>query len=413
MTSRSKWKKIGIPLSSDSRRMILLLLFLTVLIAFIGRLTTSVALEEIGGDLVWSEAEQGYLGGLLMGIFLISYGFSNVFLSPNIDRYGSKAVLTVSMIGCSFSVFLGAFFGNIYWLFLLSRLLLGLTQGVMFPVASKVIGGWYREEKRGRANSIFMIGGPIGVAAAPIIMGPVIHAVSWEASFYLVAAFGFILSIPILLFIDDTPADLEEQEEKELGSKNSIRSLLKKPEVTLIIVGFTATTTVWWGTSLWIPKYLAQVHGVAIAEMAYVAAVPYAGAILGLYTGAWLSDRTGRTDLVIMFSLFMAGVLIAALTFFPIPGLKTAVSLLFLVFLFGQLAPPLFFAKIQNTVSATELGSATGLMNGTANFIGICGPLAVGGVLALTGSYDYGLLTLSAISFAGLAGFYGTLKRSA
>jgi len=407
MSYRSTLKKISIPLSRKYRGIILLLLFLTVLMAFIGRLTTSVALQEIGEGLVWSDAEQGYLGGLLMGIFLVSYGFSNVFLSPNIDKYGSKAVLTASMAGCSFSVFLGAFFGHVYSLFLISRLILGLAQGVMFPVASKIIGGWYTREKRGRANSIFMIGGPIGVAVSPILMGPVINAFSWEASFYLVAALGFLLTIPILLFVDDGPSDLTEKNKNAgVDMKKIFKELLFRKDFRLTVVGFTAVTSVWWGITLWIPTYFEEVHGIMMGDMAYIAAIPYVGAIFGLYIGAWLSDRTGKPNQIIMFSLLTAGILIAVLTFFPLGGLETAIFLLFLVFLFGQLTPPLFFTKIQNMISGEELGSATGLMNGIANFVGILGPLAVGIVIGFTGSYELGLLSLSIIAFIGLVSFY-------
>ncbi|MFO8110027.1 MAG: MFS transporter, partial [Thermoplasmata archaeon] len=189
-------------LSSKYRWVILIILLATVMIAFMGRLSTSVALNAIGEDLVWSQADTGFLGGILMGIFLVSYGFSNIILSQNIDKYGSKIVLFCSMVGCSFAVFLGGYYGHVYSLFLLSRLLLGLTQGVLFPLAAKVIAGWYTVQDRGKANAIFMLGAPIGVALAPIIMGPIIHRFAWNLSFYVVALMGFALAVPIFLFIE-------------------------------------------------------------------------------------------------------------------------------------------------------------------------------------------------------------------
>ncbi|MFO7791920.1 MAG: MFS transporter [Candidatus Saliniplasma sp.] len=404
-------RKLGIRLSYKHRWVILLLLFMTILVAFIGRLTTSVALKEIGDDLVWSTAEEGFLGGVLMGIFLISYGFSNVFFSPNIDKYGTKIVLVSSMVGCSFAVFLGAFFGHIYSLFLISRLLLGLTQGVMFPVAAKVIAGWYKKDMRNRANSIFMIGAPVGVAFAPIIMGPIIHLYSWQLSFYLIAIIGFILAVPILLFIDDSPSDKKERKttNKDIDLKDAFKELLKDTKFKQVIVGFTAVTSVWWGITLWAPTYLEQVHGFQMGESAYIAAIPYAGAILGLLIGSFVSDLKGNPNKIIMFSLFTAGVMIIILTFSPISNPISAIGLLFVVFLFGQLAPPLFFTKLQNSIPKDELGSATGLMNGIANTVGIIGPVGVGSVVALTGSYEFGLLSLTVIAFTGLVGFYKIL----
>ncbi|MGM0405808.1 MAG: MFS transporter [Thermoplasmatota archaeon] len=405
-------RKIGIKLSSKYRGVILLILFFTILIAFIGRLTTSVALKEIGDELVWSSAEKGFLGGVLMGIFLISYGFSNIFLSPNIDKYGTKIVLVSSMVGCSFAVFLGAYFGHIYTLFLISRLLIGLTQGVMFPVATKVIAKWYKKEKRNRANSIFMIGIPVGVAIAPILMGPIIHLYNWQYSFYVVAIIGFVLAVPILLFIDDSPSDIDVDRtyNRDIDIKKAFKGLLQDRDFKQVVIGFTTVTCFWWGVTLWAPTYLEQVYDFQISEMPYVAAIPYAGAILGLLIGSYVSDVKGNPNKIIIFSLFTTGIMIMILTLSPVPNPGTAIALLFIIFFFGQLAPPLFFTKLQNSISQEELGSATGLMNGTANIVGIIGPVGVGSVVALTGSYDLGLLTLTFIVFTGLVGFFYALK---
>ena len=412
MSKTSLSRKLGIRLSCRHRWVILLILFTTILIAFIGRLTTSVALNEIGDELVWSAAEKGFLGGVLMGIFLISYGFSNVFLSPNIDKYGTKIVLVTSMVGCSFAVFIGAYFGHIYSLFLVSRLILGLTQGVMFPVAAKVIAGWYKKEKRSRANSIFMIGAPVGVAIAPILMGPIIHLYNWQYSFYVVAIIGFILAVPILLFIDDSPSDIDggRTSNKDIDIKSAFKELLRDTDFRQVIVGFTTVTSFWWGITLWAPTYLEQVYDFQISEMAYVAAIPYAGAIFGLLIGSYVSDVKGNPNKIIMFSLFTTGIMIMILTLSQISNPGTAITLLFLIFLLGQLAPPLFFTKLQNSISRDELGSATGLMNGIANTFGIIGPVGVGSVVALTGSYDLGLLTLTVIVFTGLVGFFYTIR---
>ncbi len=378
------------------------------MIAFMGRLSTSVALRAIGDDLVWSQADTGFLGGILMGIFLVSYGFSNIILSPNIDRYGSKIVLFCSMVGCSFAVFLGGYFGHIYSLFLASRLLLGLTQGILFPLSAKVIAGWYGTQDRGKANAIFMLGAPIGVALSPILMGPIIHAYSWQYSFYAVALIGFILAIPILFFIEDVPFDKNISRiprNRDIDIKKAFKTLLADPEFRLIVVGFTTVNTVYWGTTLWLPTYLEETTGISLGNMPYVAAIPYIGCIFGLLIGTWISNVRGNPSQVITFSLFTTSIMVVILAFSPISGIWMAVFMLTLVFFFGQLSPPLFFTKLQNTVDTKELGSATGLMNGIANTVGVLGPVSVGVVVALTGSYEIGIFCISAIALIGLFGY--------
>ncbi|MFW6048360.1 MAG: hypothetical protein ACOC87_03610 [Candidatus Natronoplasma sp.] len=48
-------------------------------------------------------------------------------------------------------------------------------------------------------------------------------------------------------------------------------------------------------------------------------------------------------------------------------------------------------------------------MNGIANTFGVLGPVSVGIMIALTGSYGLGLIVLSVIAFIGLIGFVKTL----
>ena len=74
---------------------------------------------------------------------------------------------------------------------------------------------------------------------------------------------------------------------------------------------------------------------------------------------------------------------------------------LFFVFFTGQLAPPLFFTMLQSKVPQEFLGSATGAMNGIGNGVSIIGPLSVGLVFSITGSYNYGLLSLAVIGTLG------------
>lgn len=399
----------GFSLSRKYKTFILLLLFLSIVMGYIGRMSTSVALDNIASDMGWSSSQQGSLGGILLGIFLVSYGFSNIFFSPNIDKYGTKVSLTASISGWSIAIFLGAYFGGNYWIILISRLLLGLSQGVLFPVANKVTAGWFKESKRGRANSIFMSGGPVGVAIAPILMSPLIVFQSWEFSFYIVALMGFVLSIPIILFVRDTPKgsiSFDKFQSKNLGIRKALIELARDRDFQVVLIGFTAVTTVWWGISLWIPTYLIEVHSLNISEMSYRAAIPYMGAVIGMIVGSWISDTKGHTKKIIMFSLFMSALTIGFLTIFPIPNVNIAIVILFFVFLFGQMAPPLFFTMLQDKVSGKTLGSATGLMNGIGNGVGVLGPVTVGGVVALTNSYNMGLLSLSLIAIFGLITFY-------
>ncbi|MBS3815971.1 MAG: MFS transporter [Candidatus Thermoplasmatota archaeon] len=394
-------------LGKKHRWLILLLLVLSILVGYLARMSVSIALPFVSQDYGWTTAEKGTLGGILMGIFLVSYGFSNIFFSPFIDIYGPKKMLTIALATWSGALVLGAYFGQIYWVFLLSRVLLGLGQGVLFPCASKVTGAWFSPEERGRANSLYMSGGPIGVMLAPLIMTPIILGTSWEMSFYFVAALGFALALPVFLLIEGTPSDEYPKEKRSSPDiKGDLKELISDRQFQLLLFGFTALTTVWWGMSLWIPTYLVEARGLPIDEMSFGASFPYVGAILGMYLGSWISDKTGQRRWIIILALLMNAALLFALTILEIQSLTVAIILLFFAFFGGQMAPPLCFTVLQSKVSGKTLGSATGIMNGLGNGIGVLGPITVGLVVAFTGSYDLGLLSLALISILGILLFY-------
>lgn len=387
---------------------LLLVLMAAVLVGYMARMSVSVALPQISRDFGWTRSAEGTLGGVLLGIFLVSYGFSNIFFSKYIDIYGPRVMLTISLAVWSLSVAIGAYFGYIYWMFLLSRVLLGLGQGVLYPTASKVTHTWFPIEERSRANSIFMIGGPMGVMLAPVVMSPIMVSYSWEISFYLVALLGFLIIMPVMAWFEDGDEGRGREAEDEEGEGEAeldIWPLLKDRDFQVILIVFTSMTGVWWGVTLWIPAYLVESLHVNISDLTLGAAIPYMGAVFSMYLGSWISDRTGKRKPLILVSLISTGSLISLLTLMPIDSVTVAVGILFVIFFAGQLAPPLFFTLLQVEVSEEVIGAATGLMNGIGNGVGILGPLAVGLLISATGSYDIGLLSLAVIAFVGVGAF--------
>lgn len=400
-------EKISFDLPRKYKWLILGILFLSTLMGYVARMSVSVALKFISSDFGWSISQEGSLGGILLGIFLVSYGISNVLLSPYIDKFGPKKALIFAISAWSLSVIFGAYFGNIYWIFLFSRVLLGLGQGVLFPTATKVTAGWFKEEERARANSIFLSGGPFGSMLAPLILTPIIVKTTWEFTFYLFALLSLSIIIPVILFIKTNPKNVAEEqkeetkEEIELNIKDDMKILLRNRQFQIILVGFISMISVWWGVGLWLPTYLVEAQGLSISQMSYGASIPYLGSALGMFSASWISDRTGERKKIIVIALISTTVMILSLTMLNIQSKIIAIFILSLIFFVGQMSPPIFFTLIQTRISEEIIGSATGVMNGIGNGIGVIGPISIGFIVALTGSYNLGLIFLGSISLIG------------
>lgn len=387
-----------VQLDRSKKWFILFILVISIFVGYIARMSISVALPFISQEFAWSIEDQGLLGGLLLGIFLLGYGLSNVIFSKYIDIYGSKVVLTFSILLWSFSLLLGAVIPQ-YYVILGSRFLLGISQGVLFPVASKITSNWFSPDERARANSIFVSGGPWAVMFAPVLLTPVILAFDWQFSFLVVFVLGLLLVIPVLLFITSSPTGSEDStvQKKELNYS----SILKNRNFQILLIGYTLMSSVWWGLSLWLPTYLVKAKGLELAQISYGASLPYIGAIIGMYTGSYISDKLGRRRDLIMVSLSTGGVFILLLTLLGLTDIYVVLFLLIMVFFTGQMGPPIYFTILQSRIKPEKMGSATGLMNGIGNGFGILGPLSVGAVLLTIGSYELAFAILGLMLLAG------------
>jgi sugar phosphate permease len=81
--------------------------------------------------------------GILMSAFLLSYGFSSVLLSGLGDRIAPLRLLTGMMaVWCILMVMMG--FTHNYTLMVTLRILLGIAEGPLFPLAFAIVRHTFR-----------------------------------------------------------------------------------------------------------------------------------------------------------------------------------------------------------------------------------------------------------------------------
>jgi MFS family permease len=371
-----------------------IILFLSVLIGYLIRVCLSVAIPFIADDFNWTAAQTGSLGGVLMGVFLVGYGLSNIFISPLVDCYGPRKGLLLAVSTWSVVTALTGLVGMYYSVFVLLRVSLGLTQGVLFPSASRATQAWYPPRMRSRMNSLYHSSTGMANLLSPLLLLPLIMVTSWNFMFIVLAVAGFLLLIPIWKYLQDTPEGPIECGEKGLRAnlsltRQNLRDSLKVKGITTLVVAQALETQVWWGLSLWLPTFLLLARGFTENELIWAASLPYLGNFAGLAVGSYLSDRTGRRAAVTASFLALAAVAILAVT--QIQGKVEVVFALAMVFFFLSVMGPNVFTMLQGTCRSRLTCSATGLVNGIANGVGALGPILFGTIASATGSFDSAL----------------------
>ncbi len=400
MDSRERQRKAAI---------VAVLLFLAVLVGYLARVSISVAIPFVAEDFGWTSAQTGSLGGVLLGVFLLGYGLSNIFLSPLVDCYGPRKGILLAVTSWSVVTLLTGLVGMYYSVFVLLRISLGLTQGVLFPSASRATQAWYPARMRSRMNSLYHSSTGMSNLLSPLLLIPLIMATDWNFMFIVLAAIGFILLVPIWRFLQDTPEGPVPCEERRLKVNigkvwRNLREAIKVKGLTTLIAAQTLETQVWWGLSLWLPTFLLLARGFTSDELVWAASLPYLGNFAGLAVGSYLSDRTGRRATVTAAFLLMAAVSILLVT--QTHGKMEVVFVLGMVFFFLAVMGPNVFTMLQGTCRSKLTCTATGLVNGVSNGVGALGPILFGSIAAATGTYDASLPLMIALLVASAVVVY-------
>lgn len=138
--------------------------------------------------------------GFLMTGFLLFYGFANIAWGFIVDKIGPRKTAIIGTLIWGITMIMGGLSSS-YGLFMASRMILGIGEAVLFPVCNKLISNWFPPREFGRAQSTWIIGDYLGPAIGTPIIIFTLNLGGWEASFFLLAAFSFLINLPLFLFL--------------------------------------------------------------------------------------------------------------------------------------------------------------------------------------------------------------------
>lgn len=133
-------------------------LLICYVIAFIDRTNIGIASLTMNQDIGLSDAAFG-LGA---GIFFIGYSVFEVPSNMLLTRLGARVWITRIMITWGIVTVLMMFVRDPIT-FYIGRFLLGAAEGGFYPGIIYFLSTWFPTATRGKAFSLFQIGGPIGL----------------------------------------------------------------------------------------------------------------------------------------------------------------------------------------------------------------------------------------------------------
>jgi MFS family permease len=385
-----------------------LALLVVTMINWFDRSAMSLALPKIAEERGWTTAEIGANGGRLISIFFIGYGLANMLLSPLAERFGPRKSLGIAVIAFSICTALNAPLGATVSALLALRFLLGVAEGIHFPMASAIVSRWFPAGERSRANGIYIMGVQVAIVAGPLLMVPLISHFGWRTMFLFLGAFGLVVALPAVVAVlrDDGPF-VHAGEGPAVGS---VLAVFRRFDYWLVLVAGILSNIIIYGLLTWLPTYLAKGRQVPFADLAADTAAPFWAGALAIPFWAVVGDKTNKRALFASIGCGIAGTGV----YF---GANASSVLLVIIFLsvsvfFQNAYQTAEFAFVQRILPPERVGAATGLYNGIAIIAGGAGGTAlIGKVVEVTGSYDSGLMVVVVAGWINVVVLYMLYRR--
>src|SRR5437016_4497570 len=356
-------------------------------------------------ELGWRETDYA----AIVSWFSVAYGVGLLGMGRVMDRIGVRLGLSLAVGVWSLASMAHALVQSVAG-FGVARALLGIGESGNFPAAVKTVAEWFPKRERAFATGIFNAGTNVGVVLAALLVPWIALVLGWRWAFLATGALDLVWLGAWLAFYRDpdhhptvSPAELAwiRSDPVEAGGAGEgagavavpWRSLLRRRQAWVFIVGKALTDPVWLFYLFWLPKFLAANFGVRLAGLAAPLVVIYVAADVGSVTGGWVSGalikRGWSVNLGRKTALLVAALAIVPTMFAPVAGTMWAAVSIVAV---AAGAHQWWSANLFTTVSDMFPRHAVASVVGLGGFAGMCSAFAfqrlTGAVLeAAGGSY--------------------------
>lgn len=265
----------------------------------------SAALPLLKQDWSMTAGQAGLIQSAYHVGFLVSL-FAVGFLS---DHYGARRTFLATSVIAAVSALLFAFFAEGFLSGLLLYGLTGLCSGGSYTPGLAILSERFAGRGQGRAMGFYLAAASLGYALALLIASAVIPLAGWRGAF-VATALGPVLGAALGFWtLRDTPNVIHPPPEDH-AERGALREVLRNRPAMLSIWGYTFHAWELLGLWAWLPAFLA----VAVAQGggmnlqaaslgATLSAVTFLVAVAGSVAGGILSDRWGRTAVILGMSI--------------------------------------------------------------------------------------------------------------
>ncbi len=322
------------------------------------------------------------------------------------SRYSLKKTFAVGAILQAGGIL--APFCDSYLLIVATRILFAIGTAITVPIATAIAAEWFSNRELPLINGITMSFISLGNATAYVATVPIATVLSWKAPITIYGAVALTCAVGWVICGRDRRADKTAPLAKDASVSNgngnghhlSIRQVLTQRSTLLLAF---ATMGMWaLGNAIgsWMPNYYHEVFKMPLGKASSIAAIITGTGAVACFVGGMLPVRVGRRKPFLIIPGIFMGVAALSSVMFNNPLLIYVSVAVFGVFSSLQ-APTLFTIPMELPNCSHRDGALIiSVMQCGGNLGNFVGPLLVGYLADMTGSYLPGFITCAVFSLS-------------
>ena len=297
-----------------------------------------------------------------------------------VDSVGRKGLLMAASLFWIGFPYLIMGFTHSYWMILCCATLVGIGNNLWHPSAIPWLANRFPQRK-GLVMSIHGMGGNIGDAVAPLVVGALLAVLNWRNVVVINVLPGVLLATFTLLYLGRKQSAEPDEVSLESGAISGMERLrmfgaLLKNRALLTLAAGSAFRTMTQGALLtFLPLYLGREMGYSPLWIGACMFALQAGGFIAAPIAGHLSDKIGRRQIIVS-SMSMSAVIILLMIFTGGTGWFVMFVSVLGFFLFAVRA--VLQAWLLDATPPAMGGTAIGLLFASQAFGQAVGPVSAG-----------------------------------